>query len=259
MATRLTFLGTAGENAVLYKYNKSAGGIVLEYDDQFFLIDPGPGSLVQAGNCRFNFRENTAIIISSPRIEQCSDVNAVIDAMTAAGLDKRGVLLANASVLAETSPLLLQYKDWLERVIVMEPGKKVGIEEVDMLGLPTKDNMGLGMSFATKDSIITYTGNTSYGDGLVQAYKGSDVLILNVLNPKGVVTAGYLNTDDAIRIINTVKPKLAIITHYGMKMMRAEPLYEAREIQRLTGIQVIAAKEGMTLSLTPYSSSVIVK
>ena len=259
MATRITFLGTAGENCVIYKYDKSAGGILIEHEGQFFLLDPGPGALVQAGKVRFNFRENTAIILSSPRLEQCNDVNAVIDAMTASGLDKRGVLLGDMKSFNGESILIEKYKSWLERIIHLEPGKRVGIEDLDMEALPTKNNDSIGVSFLTKDGKITYTSNTTYTKEICESYMGSDVMIINVFNPRGVSTPGFLNTADAIDIIQTVKPKLALITHFGLKMIKAEPLYEAREIQKFTNIQIIAAKEGLSVSLTPYSSSVIVK
>ncbi len=56
------------------------------------------------------------------------------------------------------------------------------------------------------------------------------------------------------KIINKVKPRLAIITHFGIKMLKADPLYEAREIQNKTGVQIISAKDGMTIDPISYSS-----
>ncbi len=257
MSTRITFLGTAGENSVLAKYDKTAGGIILDIDDKSFLIDPGPGALIQASRMKFNLRENTAIILSSPRLEQCNDVHAVIDAMTVAGLDKRGVLLADMK--AENTILREPYKLWLERLIHLEAGKRIGIEDVDLSVLPSTEKNACGISFFTPDGKITYTGNTSSTPEIIEQYKDSSLLIMNVFHPRGITSPGFLNTDDAITILKAVKPKLAVITHFGLKMIKAEPLYEAREIQRQTNIQVIAAKEGLTLSLTPYASGVIVK
>lgn len=259
MSTRITFLGTAGENSVLAKYDKTGGGVILEIDDKSFFLDPGPGALVQAGRLKFNLRENTALILSSSRIEQCNDINSVIDAMTVSGLDKRGVLLANMKAFGEKSLLLEPYKLWVERIIHLESGKRIGIEDIDIHVLSTTEENAFGLSFFTKEGKITYTSNTSCTSEIIEQYKGSSLLILNIFHPRGITSSGFLNTDDAITIVQAVKPKLAVITHFGMKMIKAEPLYEAREIQRQTNIQVIAAKEGLTLSLTPYASSVIVK
>ncbi|MBC8444422.1 hypothetical protein H8D83_02435 [Candidatus Woesearchaeota archaeon] len=63
-----------------------------------------------------------------------------------------------------------------------------------------------------------------------------------------------LSSDDAVKIINKVKPKVVIITHFGIKMLKADPLYEAREIQKQTGIQIIAAKDGMVINPISYST-----
>lgn len=257
MSTRITFIGTAGENSVLCKHDRTAGGIVLESGEHSFMIDPGPGALIQSGRMKFSMRDAKAIILTSPRLEQSSDCNVIIDSMTACGLDRHGVLVGNMT--AKDMPLLEKYKLLLERIIHLEPGKRIGVEDIDMLGLPTKDSAAIGIAFFTKDGVVTYTSNTSYDDALCEHYKGSEVLILNVFNPKGISVPGFLNTEDAIKIINVAKPKVAIITHFGIKMIKAEPIYEAREIQRQTNVQVIAAKDGLTLSLTPYASSVIVK
>ena len=258
MATRITFLGTAGEHAVVYKHERSAGGILLETEEQFLLLDPGPGTLVQGGKIRFNFRENTAVFLSSQRVEQCSDANAIIDAMSVGGLDRRGVLLADLREGKE-SPILEKYRQYVERIVNLEPGKRIGIENIEMTIHPTVESTSLGVMFFTKDGIVAYPGNTSYTEEIGNAYKSADVLILNVFNPRGVETRGYMNTENAIQIVALVRPKVVLITHFGLKMIKAEPLYEAREIQRITGIQTIAAKEGLSLALTPYASSPIIK
>ncbi|MDP3733946.1 MAG: hypothetical protein Q8R37_01840, partial [Nanoarchaeota archaeon] len=57
-----------------------------------------------------------------------------------------------------------------------------------------------------------------------------------------------LDTAAATKIIAHVKPKLAILTHFGLEMLKADPLNEAREIQRITGVQTIAASDGLTIT-----------
>ena len=46
---------------------------------------------------------------------------------------------------------------------------------------------------------------------------------------------------------------MAVITHFGFKMLKEDPLYQAREIQKRSGVQTIEAKDG--LSITPQSYS----
>ena len=58
--------------------------------------------------------------------------------------------------------------------------------------------------------------------------------------------------EDVIKIIKKVNPRLAIITHFGINFLKADPLYEIREIQRETNCQVIAAKDGMVVNPISY-------
>ena len=45
---------------------------------------------------------------------------------------------------------------------------------------------------------------------------------------------------------------MAIITHFGINFLKADPLYEIREIQKQTNTQVIAAKDGMVVNPISY-------
>ena len=54
-----------------------------------------------------------------------------------------------------------------------------------------------------------------------------------------------------MRIIEKVRPSFVLLTGFGTKLILANPLYEAREIQRITNVPVLAVREG--LSLAPIS------
>ena len=56
-------------------------------------------------------------------------------------------------------------------------------------------------------------------------------------------------SEDAVKLIERIRPEMAIIQHYGAKMLRSNPVYEAREIQRRTGVRTLAARDGMKVSL----------
>jgi phosphoribosyl 1,2-cyclic phosphodiesterase len=57
-------------------------------------------------------------------------------------------------------------------------------------------------------------------------------------------------------LVSEVKPKITIITHFGMKMLREDPLIMAREIHKKTKQSVIAAKDGMTLNPISFSTRI---
>jgi len=180
--------------------------------------------------------------------------------MTHNGLDKKGVLISNKTVIEGSnniSPVLLNfYKNCLERCIIVKENQKIGVSNIEIRTTPTKHGIeNIGFKFITPEFSFSYISDTSYFTGLAESHKGSDILILNVVNPSGVTSKTNLNSDDAVKIINIVKPKLAIIQHFGIKMIEADPMYEAREIQKKTSIQIIAAKDGMEINPLSYSSS----
>ncbi len=89
--TSIIFLGTAGDPFVVSRQLRSSGGIIIQIGENQFHIDPGPGALVMAKQYGVNLRENTAILVSNNKLYHANDVNAVIDAMTYSGFDKKGV------------------------------------------------------------------------------------------------------------------------------------------------------------------------
>jgi len=257
MQSNIIFLGTAGDVFVVGKQLRGSGGVILQMGEMQFHIDPGPGSLVRAVQNGVNLRANTAIFATCNHINHSNDINAVINAMTYGGFDKRGILVASNSVVnGEGSYLTEFHKKCLEKIIVLKAGQRIGVEDIEILALPANhsDPDTIGLKFITEDFTLTYSSDTSYSKEIIKEYKGTDILILNVVLPGKEKNESQLNSEDAIRIIKEINPKLTIITHFGLKMIKADPLYEAREIQKQTGCQVICAKDGMVLSPKSYAA-----
>jgi ribonuclease BN (tRNA processing enzyme) len=260
MSSSIIFLGTGGDSIVVGKQLRASGGIILKVKDTQFHIDPGPGAVVRALENGINLRANTAVLASHNHLNHAADLNAIIDAMTYGGLDKIGILVGNKTVL-EDQPTVKSYltefhKKLMERIMVLTTGKRIAIEDVEIEALPANhsDPETVGFKFYTPEFTLSYSADTSYSRDLINKYKESDILILNVVAPQGEKTKNHLNSDDAIKIIDKVNPKLAVITHFGIKMIKANPLYEGRYIQSETGIQVLTAKDGMRISPFSYSA-----
>lgn len=258
MTAKLTFLGTGGDAIVVGRQVRASGGIVLEIDDNQFHIDPGPGALVRMKQFDIHPRNTTAVLVSHNHINHCNDVNAVIEAMTHAGLDRKGVLIGNKTLFegTENSPPYITpfHKSCLERFIIMEPDKKIAINDVEIISLPAKhtDPHTVGFKFITSLFSLVYSADTGYDPSLLHNYKGADILILNVQNPGDLRKEFHLCTEDAIAILEQVRPRLTIITHFGIKMMNEDPLHEARTIKKRTKCDVLAAKDGLTLNPESY-------
>jgi hypothetical protein len=59
----------------------------------------------------------------------------------------------------------------------------------------------------------------------------------------------HLAIPDAERIIREIKPRVAILSHFGLHVWRAKPWLIAEELSQKTGVKVIAAKDGMKFDL----------
>ncbi len=256
----IIFLGTAGSNAVMAKQVRSSGGIILQLDELQLHLDPGPGALNKAKEYGINLAHNTAVLVSHNHLNHCNDLNAVIDAMTHSGLEHHGIVLGSKSVLQPfdgTHPFLTRYhRSLVEKVIPLEKSHKVGIELIEINALPAEhtDPTALGFKFFCPRFTLSYSGDTMLTPHLLDGLAGSDIVILNVPFPGNKATAMNLDTEAAITIVAKVKPKLAILTHFGIEMIKADPMNEARDVQRATGVPTIAATDGLKITPDSYGS-----
>ncbi len=255
----IIFLGTAGSLAVASKQSRSSGGIILRIEDLQFHLDPGPGAIVKAKEYGINLQHTTAVLVSHNHLNHCNDLNAVVDVMTHSGIEQRGIVLGSKSVLQpadEHHPFLTKYYQGLvEKIIPLEKNHKVGIEliEINALSAEHTDPSALGFKFFCPKFTLSYTGDTAVTPQLIEELSGSDIMILNVPYPGNKAAGLNLDSESAIKILSQVRPKIAILTHFGAEMLKADPLAEAREIQRITGVQTIAATDGLIISPDSYT------
>jgi len=252
----IIFLGTGGDSLVVGKQTRASGGIILQVEGNQFHIDPGPGALVRAKQFGVNLRENTAVLVSHNHINHCNDVNAVLAAMTHSGLDPRGVLVCAKSVIEETEdnkPYVTNYhKAFVEKFIGLESDAKVGINQVTVHTTCTEhsDKKAVGFKVYGPKFVLGYTGDTDYCEDMEQDHKDATILIACCKTPSGIKEKGHLNTDDVIKLVKKTKAKLCIITHFGIKMLEADPMQQARDIQKATKVETIAATDGLVVNIT---------
>jgi ribonuclease BN (tRNA processing enzyme) len=94
--------------------------------------------------------------------------------------------------------------------------------------------------------------DTRFFEELCLHYKG-DLLILNVVRLEPGGPFDHLSAAEAGEIIKELKPRAAILTHFGMTMWRAKPWEVARRLSDETGVRVIAARDGMSFDLADLS------
>ncbi len=253
----ITFLGTGGARFMIIKQFLASGGMWLNLDGTQILVDPGPGCIVQTSKKKLKPEKLSAIIVSHRHLDHSADINVMIEAMTEGGVKKRGSLFAPADAL-ENEPIIFNYlRNRLDSINVLQAGESYSIGDVTF-STPIRHVHPVetyGLVFKTKKHTIAMITDTSYFDGLIKNYHG-DLLILNMtfLEPRvrtsdSELPIDHLSVPDAERLILGIKPKAAILTHFGMTIWRAKPWEIAGQLTQKTGIRVIAARDGMTFDL----------
>lgn len=228
----------------------ASGGLWLELGGVEILLDPGPGTLVQAARRKLRASKLQAIVLSHRHLDHSADVNIMIEAMTEGGLKRRGTLFAPRDALEEDAVILHYLRSYLERIEIFEEGKSYSIGEVSF-HTPIRHHHPVetyGVVFETPRHTISCLVDTRFFAGLCRHYKG-DLLILNVVRFEPGGPYDHLSAPEAGEIIKEVRPKVAILTHFGMTMWRAKPWEVASRLAEETGIRVIAARDGMTFHL----------
>jgi ribonuclease BN (tRNA processing enzyme) len=247
---KLTFLGTAGARLMVASQILASGGLWLDLGGVEILLDPGPGTLVQATKRKLKASKLQAIILSHRHLDHSADVNIMIEAMTEGGLRRKGILFAPSDALEE-DPVVLHYlRPYLERIETLEEGKSYSIGEISFHTPIRHQHAGetYGVVFETPRHTISCLVDTRFFEELCLHYKG-DLLILNVVRLEPGGPFDHLSAAEAGEIIKELKPKAAILTHFGMTMWRAKPWEVARRLSDETGVRVIAARDGMSFDL----------
>ncbi len=247
----ITFLGTAGARFMVISQILASGGLWLNLSGTEILVDPGPGCIVQSTKRKLKADKLSAIILSHRHLDHSADVNIMVEAMTQGGFKRHGWLFAPADAL-ETEPVIFSYlKTYLDGVEVLQEGKSYSVGNISF-ATPIRHIHPVetyGMIFKTTNHTFSYISDSRYFDGLCTSYRG-ELLIINVVRHEGDPPFDHLSVPDAEHIITELKPKVAILTHFGMTMWRAKPWEVAQRLSQETGVRVLAARDGMSFDLS---------
>jgi len=249
-ANTITFLGTAGARFMVSKQLTASGGIWLNLGGTQLLLDPGPGTIVQYNKRKLNAEKLDAIILSHRHIDHSGDVNVMVEAMTNGGFNRHGKFYAPADAL-DSEPVIYSYLiKYIESIVVLEAGKSYTIGDVTFT-TPVRHKHPVetyGMVFQTQGHRFSYIADTLYFEDLSKHYN-SELLIINMVFTKPFPPVQHLAIPNVVRIITDIKPKTAILTHYGIHVWQAKPWKIAEELTQQTGVKVIAARDGMKFDL----------
>ncbi len=229
----------------------ASGGLWLNLNDTEILLDPGPGCIVQSTKRKLRANKLSAIILSHRHLDHSADINIMIEAMTHSGFKRRGWLFAPSDAL-DTEPVIFSYlRSFLDGIEVLQEGKSYSTGNISFT-TPIRHVHPVetyGMLFKTDKHTFSYIADSRYFDGLCHSY-GGELLIINVVFLEAGRPFDHLSIPDVEHIITELKPRVAILTHFGTTIWQAKPWEIAQRLSQQTGVRVLAARDGMRFELS---------
>ena len=256
---RMVILGSGGARIVVAKQLRASGGIWFSLAGTRFLLDPGPGSLVRMTGSRHRLDPTklAGILLSHRHLDHSGDVNNMIEAMTMGGTEPRGALFAPSDALGGDDPVVLKsVRPFLNRIDTLEEGGSYELGNVRFTCPVRHQHRGevYGFRFEVPGLTISYIADTRYFPELAEHYR-ADVVIMNVVRPKPS-DLDHLHAPEAEELVKAIRPKLAVLSHFGMRMLAAKPWVIAREMSERTGCKVVAASDGMLVDLEQFKAPI---
>lgn len=258
---QIVFLGTGGGRINLIKQIRWTGGFRINSSVANIHVDPGPGALIRTLQVKEDPMSIDALVVTHAHIDHCNDANLMIEAMSSYALKKKGILIGSRNLIEDKDERFITkyHLDHCARVFyptfssgnveraTFQTAK--GSFDMEFIKVQHDEPTSFGFKINIEKKVIGYTSDTNYFPELGELFAGCDALIINVLKPQFDGIPDHLETNHAIDIIKKAKPKMAIITHMGIKMIRAGPKAQARLIEKNTNVPTIAPQDGETITI----------
>jgi ribonuclease BN (tRNA processing enzyme) len=256
MENIITFLGTAGARIMVANQIQASGGIWLSLNGIEILIDPGPGSIVQSTQRQLRADKLKAIILSHRHLDHSGDLNIMVEAMTQGGFQPGGKVFLPADALGREPVLYSYLQDYLDGVETLYEGGSYQIGSVTF-STPVRHKHSVetyGLRFNANEYSFSYIADGSFFEGQIEAYR-ADLIIINMvfINPRAGVA--HLALEDAEKLVTGIKPKIAILNHFGLSVWKAHPPEVAEKLSQKTGVSVIAAHDGLKFDLGHFKET----
>jgi len=239
---------------VVMKQLRASAGVWLSVGQTNLYIDPGPGALVRCLNSKPKLEPSTldGILLTHKHLDHSGDVNVMIEAMTEGGFKKRGILFAPRDAL-EKDPVIFKYvREYVQRVEILNEDSEYCVGEIQFSTTQKHHHRveTYGLNFRISPRTLSWITDTRFFSELPILYRG-EILVIHVvrLKPIGGEPIDHLSIEDVKSILKKAKPRLTILTHFGMTMIKAKPWVIAAELEKELGLKIIAASDGMKIDL----------
>ncbi|MBO0684671.1 MAG: MBL fold metallo-hydrolase [Candidatus Dormibacteraeota bacterium] len=232
----------------------ASGGLYLEDGETRLALDPGPGAVVQYAKRKVDLARLDGILLSHRHLDHCGDVNVMIEAMTEGGFRPHGLLLCPSDAL-DDDPVVLRYlRGFPSEVVRLEPEAEYRVGSICFRTSPRHihgvETYGFRFGEVGQDGgpRLGWVTDSKYYEGIAEHHR-AEVMLIHAVLDHSRPELPHLGLDDAERIIVEARPRLAVLTHFGMTVWRAKPWEVAAAMSERTGIEVKSARDGMRLEL----------
>jgi phosphoribosyl 1,2-cyclic phosphodiesterase len=258
--TQLWLLGTGGGRFATIFQERATGGVYLS-DGVRIHIDPGPGSLVQMRRAHLDPTKTDAVLVSHCHPDHYTDAEILVEAMTNGAKVKRGTLAGARSVIEGADgfgpAVSVYHRSKVETVRSLVPGDRLAVGSVEVVATPAShsDPTTVGFRIRTSRGEVGYVPDTALADAVVEANKGVRVLIVPLTRPLRARIEHHLCTEDAAELVAGVVPEMAVLNHFGLKMLREDPEVQAQYIEKRSGVRTIVGADLMQISMGEHVST----
>ncbi len=246
----IKFFGTGGARFMALKQLRATGGLWLNYRKTNIYIDPGPGAIVRIRASREKYEPAglDGIIITHKHMDHCQRCQYPYRDNGRRGIQERGTLFCPEDAIAEDPVIFNFARNYLENVVFLKEGGEYSLGDISFR-TPVRhrhpvETYGLLFDLNTTIGLIS---DTRFFPELAGHYRAAN-LIINVLRLKPIENheiVDHLALNDVEEIIRDIRPVNAILTHFGMHIIKNKPGLLARRLSRETGVNVIAGRDGM--------------
>lgn len=259
MSDWIKFMGTAGARFVVSKQLRSSAGTWCYFQEKNILIDPGPGTLKSCFSKAQVLNPETldVIILSHRHLDHSTDVNVMIEAMTHGTFNQRGHVFAPSDAVDRFEPVIFSHvRCAVESLQVLKESARYRIDSL-LFETPIRHDHSAetyGLKFHLDRGCVSFITDTKYSEALIEKYSGTDLLIMNVLlkEPFPEKDIKHLDLTTARQLIEGIRPRLAVMTHFGLTMLKDDPGLLAAELSNKTGVRVVAATDDLTIELDRF-------
>jgi len=238
---------------------RASPGVAIFIEDQFLLVDIGPGTLRQLAIAGLKHDDIDYIAVSHFHPDHTADLIHLLFAT------RHPPILRNRKPFTIIGPkgfntfltlLKRPYENWLDlpaglmKTEELETEKKYNkefdnfkilsaplIHSPNSIGIRIEDNSG---------KIIVYSGDTAYCEEIVDLARGADLLILECSFPDGKEIAGHLTPSRAGDIATRSEVKRLLLTHFYPECLSSDRETQCRKTYQG---ELILATDLMSLSV----------